>query len=713
MKSIIRFILLFLVSAGFFGTPSNAQKTVDDLTFKQAEKYYQFWEKQLYPLQRELIYQQWDKNNIIRVEKLLVLQARMKKDMAAHPKYFKLYPKQLKNVTQFNSMDKKNYQNYKSFGMAGDNEDPPAGSKSYISFYKRYSYWRKLMNDESESALRTCAKFLLKAEKEKGDKRVDELKYALRYAKAMKILFPNSSKADMIVKRAEKSLKQNAPAEGMGGDFASYYAKQKKMINNDFRYLNNNAFSEATLAKLDEFNYPELLKRMKADMQKYPEYFKIYPKKLPGSGMGCITKKNVNQFSEFNIADKNAEPPTNQISKKILDFYKTYCFWRKATLEKESMVSNLRATILKADQAEQVFKFERAVFAQRYAKAVKQLLPDNEQISDLAKEADEVYKSAVTQIRHLFTGKFHENHLQQLMVFSKKPVWGHEKESDIIQTIVPAKPAYITGFFAAYNSLGIPTLVLLNSKHKYANLHDRWGKAILDYAKVSMFSQLGVKKEYKSKAYFTFNVFPDIDKINYESHVQFIPHLNFIKWLIYQPSEVLEFRAKWGKSKKMAEGIIRFDLSGDAKKILKEYYKKLEAKRLSMVKFPNMRGCTNAKSKILNFSDLSKYGKVLKISLSGAGNIMKPWPKDHEVDWNTAKGFAAVEQTDGKVIIMALDFRKRPGAGKWKWWSVGSFPDLFPLSYQGADINAVKKINGGYEILKKNVNKCGIWYEER
>jgi hypothetical protein len=123
-----------------------------------------------------------------------------------------------------------------------------------------------------------------------------------------------------------------------------------------------------------------------------------------------------------------------------------------------------------------------------------------------------------------------------------------------------------------------------------------------------------------------------------------------------------------------------------------------------------MNGCTHSASKISNYSDLSKYGKVLKVTLKKTGNIMKPWPKDDEVDFNTAKGFAAVEQDNGKVIIIPLDFRKKPTASQWQWWSMGSFPVLYPLKYQSTEFNSVKKINGGYEILKANVNKCGTWY---
>jgi len=60
--------------------------------------------------------------------------------------------------------------------------------------------------------------------------------------------------------------------------------------------------------------------------------------------------------------------------------------------------------------------------------------------------------------------------------------------------------------------------------------------------------------------------------------------------MLYQPSEFIEFRVKRGKSKKMVEGVVKIDLTGDGITKLKEYYKKLEAKRLSIVTYPKMNG---------------------------------------------------------------------------------------------------------------------------
>lgn len=225
-----------------------------------------------------------------------------------------------------------------------------------------------------------------------------------------------------------------------------------------------------------------------------------------------------------------------------------------------------------------------------------------------------------------------------------------------------------------------------------------------------MFNGESVKSQFYDKAYFSFNLFPDLNTVNYESHVQYIPHLNIIKWLRYLPSEVVEIPVRFGRNEKVAVGNIKIDLSGDNKKKMEEYAAKLEAKRLAAVTFPDLAGCTDMRGKVRNLSDLNKYGKLIKITMTGSGDIMKPWPNDHLVDFNTADGFAAFEKASGKIEILPLEFRKRPTESDWQWWSLGKFPGLYPMDDHGTKINAVKKLEHGYEILPENVEKCGYWY---
>jgi hypothetical protein len=102
------------------------------------------------------------------------------------------------------------------------------------------------------------------------------------------------------------------------------------------------------------------------------------------------------------------------------------------------------------------------------------------------------------------------------------------------------------------------------------------------------------------------------------------------------------------------------------------------------------------------------------MTMTQTGDIMKPWPNDHEVDFNTAMGYAAVEKSDGRVEIMPLEFRKRPVETSWQWWSVGKFPGLYPMrGNDGTTINAVKKLEHGYQIPAENVAKCGYWYDQQ
>jgi len=704
------FLLVLFALLGGTGQKAVAQANpkVQAMSFKQAARFYKFWENKLYGLQYTMTHTYMKDADIVRIERMPALMARMEKDIKEHPAYFKLYPKQLKNIRQSQSMDQSNYRTFTAFRMAGDNEDPPADGKVYLDFYKRYCYWRKLVDDNADTILKMAAQSMLEAEKTPLNKRAEKLKFTLRYCRAMKYLFPNNPKADMILKRTLANT--NESGKSVGG--AAYYQQKAKALHSQLRYLYQAQWSPEMVIAVKEFNFPEFYKRMAADKAKHPEYFKIYPSILPGSGMGLLTKKNAGAYAFCGLAGASEKPPQNADAIKVIKFYHEYCFWKKSMDSSRDLARNLRAAIVKADQAKLDYKFEKAAFAKDYAHTLAGVVPENSQVEDLVAEADETYGNVLTQLKHMFTGKFHENHLQKIVIFGKKPVWGREKEADAIQTITVGRPAYITGFFTAKNSLGLPTLVLMNEKtnSRILNSPQCWSRSN-DLVKVPMFDQMKLKKQYKSKAYFTFNAFPDVEKTNYESHVQYIPHLNFIKWLIYQPSEVLTFKIKWGKTKNMAEGRLRIDLTGDNKKKLKEYFKALEAKRLSMVRFPNMCGTADARKSIVNYADLSKYGKVLRITMKKAGNIMKPWPHDHEVDWNTAKGFAAVEKSNGKVVILPLDFRKKPNAGRWKWWSLGSFPGLFPVSDANSEINAVRKTGGGYEILKKNVNKNGTWYE--
>ena len=501
------------------------------------------------------------------------------------------------------------------------------------------------------------------------------------------------------------------------GQVAAFYEGKQKAMHYDLANIGGRGeWSEDFVVEIEKLDYPALMERMEKDAAKHPEFFMLYPKKLPSSGMGTITQKNLGDYPFASIASETAEPPSGSETSKFLKYYKEYCMFRAALdKDKSEIAKNLRASITKTENEHNRNKYTAARLTVRRANAAVALYPGDLRFEELKEDAHRLYNSTIAGFGKMITGEFHKSNLEKIMVFGKKPSIGNENTADIIEVIKPGQAAHIVGYFSATNreSGGLPSLLTVSPEHKYVNEADPWTHGTYAFTKQPMYNGDNVKEEFYEKAYFTFNLFPDIDELNYNSHVQYIPLMNFLKWLRYQPSEVIDIPLRYGVKRKMAMGRVKIDLTGDNKKTLDAYYKKLETKHLASVTFPDMKGCSDTRSKITNFSDLSKYGTVLKVSLSAGGNIMKPWPNDHEILYNTAQGFAAVEKSSGKVEIIPLDFRKSPADTKWQWWSVGSFPGLFPMQDESAQINAVKKQeNGGYEIPKANVDKCSTWYRE-
>ena len=320
-KTILRkvlFLLIFVMSGVI--TPNvmaQGNPKIQAMSFKQASRYYKFWTDKLYGLQHPMITSYLKETDIVRIEKLTDLRARMEKDIKEHPAYFKLYPKQLKTFRQSQSIDQSNYKTFTAFRMAGDNDNPPADGKLYLEFYKRYCYWKKLVDDNADTIIKLAAQFMLEAEKTPLEKRAEKLKFTLRYIKAIKYLFPKNSKADMILKRT--LAKTNESGKSVGG--AAYYTQKAKIIHGQFSNLYRNKWSPGMVLAVKNFNFPELYKKMADDKAKHPEYFKIYPAMLPGSGMGLLTKKNSGAYASYGLAGLKESPPQNVDAQNIIKFY--------------------------------------------------------------------------------------------------------------------------------------------------------------------------------------------------------------------------------------------------------------------------------------------------------------------------------------------------------------------------------------------------------
>ena len=521
-------------------------------------------------------------------------------------------------------------------------------------------------------------------------------------------------KKESPTKVQSTAKKETVPTNNALSELSAYYKSTHSYIDRNLSNIANRDWDHDFLDYIETLDLATLEQKMKEDESKCGEFLMLYPKKLPTSGMGTITQNNVSDYTFARVAGANEEPPSGEDGKKIMLFYKEYCLFKHDLLKGEQSISNmLRRSIQETESAHIRQKFKMAQLSKRQGEFAVSLLPESERIQELKEDADRLYIATVEGFGNMLSGDYHKTHLLEISVFNTAPKFGSESSSQEVNVIIPGETAYITGYFAMTNkdAGGIPSLLFIDPEDKYAKDKNPWGHGTEILA--PMFNGTDVKAEFYDKAYFTFNLFPDINAVDYTSHVQYIPHLNILKWLSYLPSKVVEIPVRYGRNEKVALGKITVDLSGENKTKLKAYIKQLEAKRLASVTFPDLSGCAEKRSSVRNFDDLAKYGKVLKLSLSQTGDIMKPWPKDDEVDFNTAAGFAAVQLSSGKIEIMPLDFRKRPTETSWQWWSVGSFPNLYPMNDNGTPIVAVKKIIHGYEILPQNVSKCGYWYTNR
>ena len=212
----------------------------------------------------------------------------------------------------------------------------------------------------------------------------------------------------------------------------------------------------------------------------------------------------------------------------------------------------------------------------------------------------------------------------------------------------------------------------------------------------------------KDQAFYTFNLFPD-PNIKYKSHIAYIPHLNFTKYLLQQVPGKYNIEITWGRKNPMAKGTFTLDLSMENRKKLKDYYKKLMATKIAAVTMPGSGKCIDQAHKVVNKDHLNKYGKRLKLVFHGpGGKIMFPWPNNHKVQWYTAQGYGAFEK-NGKVEIIHLAFRRAPKATRWMWHSIGKTGGHLGMSTPNGGVKP-ETLTFGYEMKKENVNKCSPWF---
>ncbi len=366
--------------------------------------------------------------------------------------------------------------------------------------------------------------------------------------------------------------------------------------------------------------------------------------------------------------------------------------------------------IIKAEQAPNAEKIEKATRALRLAKAVKFIIsPDNMMIGDLIKNAEGMLDKSFDDVRHLLTGKMHKVHYKKIVAYSKPQVIGKEVEAELITEITPGKTFFMTMYFAD-KLYELNSNVGLNGVKVTGPPRLSWKMVSSDGIQQTqqLYWNVAMLDKIKDQTYYTFDLFPKVEEINFESHLEYIPILNTVKWLTYQMPGKYQIEFYCGPSyTKTVEGVFDINLTKESIADLKKYYDALKAKKLEAVTFNSEYGCDNSSTAQLGgLEHMKKHGEIIRFTIAQTGQVMKPWPNESQVNNYVGSGWGVFKHSDGRYEIISLGFSRAASSNLWSFTTCNKSDDFD----QTGDIQIHPEvIKLGYEILEKNINVCKKW----
>lgn len=298
----------------------------------------------------------------------------------------------------------------------------------------------------------------------------------------------------------------------------------------------------------------------------------------------------------------------------------------------------------------------------------------------------------------IITGEFHKANLKMIVGFKSPQETGDENPNEVIQTFEAGQPIYLTGYFQSdmKSTGGVPTFKMI--------YHDE--STDKEYFQ-PMYVAEDKKAEVELKGTFQYAFFPKISTLNYDSHLAYIPYLNFAKWVSTLLPGTYDLDLVFGIRNEMARSSFKMIVTPESLRMARDYYDALYAKKVDAVTFP-LASCQNKAGSIPNVADLSQYGKLLKVDYSQTGDIMFPWPRDHEVQYNTASGYGIFER-NGTLEVIQLEFRKLPSASRFEFHAIGNRPTHLTMLCPNQMSIQPEILDYGYEMNKENLYICHPW----
>jgi len=305
---------------------------------------------------------------------------------------------------------------------------------------------------------------------------------------------------------------------------------------------------------------------------------------------------------------------------------------------------------------------------------------------------------------------FHKTHVKKIVGFRSPQVVGRENPDEVIHTFEAGQPVYLTGYFHTdmKSKGGVPTFKIIHhddlSREHAENKH-------VQITQKEYFQPMYVPEDKKTQIElqetFQYALFPEISKLDYDSHLEYIPHLNFARWVLTLLPGVYDLEFVFGIRNELARSSFKMTVTADSRRKVREYYDALMAKKIDAVTFP-MISCQNKAGSIPNVSELSRFGKLIKVDYAQSDDIMFPWPRNNEVQFNTARGYGVFENK-GKLEVIYLEFRKVPSASQFDFYSLGEVPQHLAMICPNQNLIKPDILEYGYEMRKENLYKCHPW----
>lgn len=362
------------------------------------------------------------------------------------------------------------------------------------------------------------------------------------------------------------------------------------------------------------------------------------------------------------------------------------------------------------------FAFRYVNVAIRLSNAIAAFQPANQDIAKTKKDAEAQYSAVLVALRPSLSGSFHESNLEKICMFNQKQNIAKENKEQQIQEIVPGKPTYLIAYAVdPLINLGAKSTMSTGNRPQlpYLQLKDITVDDQSEPVVLSVYCNEPIYNKMKDAFYVEFDMFPDLSKTNYESHLNYMPSLHLTQFFLTLKPGTYKYEFFLGEVNGTIgpKSVFTITINEETKAALQAYHDQIWAKKLASVTFNTQYGAGDDRNLVMNWEDLNRHGKLIKLSVTQTGKVMRPWPNENQVESFVGSGWILVERTDGKYEVIGYSFVKKPTDKQWRITAVASDMDYYTVTVPAALGQKIypKRLDVGYEIPKENITKGNNW----